>query len=109
MIRRPPRSTRTDTLFPYTSLFRSGDVTAGVGVAEDAADQLLALHGEVEQVELHVLLGDGSHRHHDATTALGDHRHHRGDEVARRYTGGEDRLVGVGAPDRKSTRLNSSH
>src|SRR3546814_7746485 len=24
MIRRPPRSTRTDTLFPYTSLFRSG-------------------------------------------------------------------------------------
>src|SRR3546814_11982399 len=26
MIRRPPRSTRTDTLFPYTTLFRSGDV-----------------------------------------------------------------------------------
>src|SRR3546814_11435572 len=25
MIRRPPRSTRTDTLFPYTALFRSGD------------------------------------------------------------------------------------
>src|SRR3546814_18967844 len=24
MIRRPPRSTRTDTLFPYTALFRSG-------------------------------------------------------------------------------------
>src|SRR3546814_17117190 len=28
MIRRPPRSTRTDTLFPYTTLFRS-DVLAG--------------------------------------------------------------------------------
>src|SRR3546814_18531153 len=26
MIRRPPRSTRTDTLFPYTTLFRSSDV-----------------------------------------------------------------------------------
>src|SRR3546814_18186452 len=26
MIRRPPRSTRTDTLFPYTTLFRSGKV-----------------------------------------------------------------------------------
>src|SRR3546814_14837278 len=26
MIRRPPRSTRTDTLFPYTTLFRSPDV-----------------------------------------------------------------------------------
>src|SRR3546814_14614605 len=29
MMRRPPRSTRTDTLFPYTTLFRSG--TGGVG------------------------------------------------------------------------------
>src|SRR3546814_15228388 len=25
MLQRPPRSTRTDTLFPYTTLFRSGD------------------------------------------------------------------------------------
>src|SRR3546814_19341227 len=31
MIRRPPRSTRTDTLFPYTPLFRSG--AAGTGQA----------------------------------------------------------------------------
>src|SRR3546814_20165668 len=32
MIRRPPRSTRTDTLFPYTTLFRSGiDAAADVG------------------------------------------------------------------------------
>src|SRR3546814_12444498 len=30
MIRRPPRSTRTDTLFPYTPLFRSIRVQAGV-------------------------------------------------------------------------------
>src|SRR3546814_13235428 len=29
MIRRPPRSTRTNTLFPYTTLFRSEDVTVG--------------------------------------------------------------------------------
>src|SRR3546814_3594132 len=28
MLRRPPRSTRTDTLFPYTTLFRSGDIVA---------------------------------------------------------------------------------
>src|SRR3546814_12699500 len=27
MIRRPPRSTRTDTLFPYTTLFRSHDIS----------------------------------------------------------------------------------
>src|SRR3546814_19306406 len=30
MRRRPPRSTRTDTLFPYTTLFRSG-IDSGVG------------------------------------------------------------------------------
>src|SRR3546814_15029552 len=29
MIRRPPRSTRTDTLFPYTTLFRSVGVGSG--------------------------------------------------------------------------------
>src|SRR3546814_17550768 len=29
MIRRPPRSTRTDTLFPYTTLFRSVDIGLG--------------------------------------------------------------------------------
>src|SRR3546814_2840375 len=31
MIRRPPRSTRTDTLFPYTTLFRSCAITSGAG------------------------------------------------------------------------------
>src|SRR3546814_17153659 len=31
MIRRPPRSTRTDTLFPYTTLFRSNPPIAQVG------------------------------------------------------------------------------
>src|SRR3546814_13541956 len=37
MIRRPPRSTRTDTLFPYTTLFRSGGIVVAelaVAVAE---------------------------------------------------------------------------
>src|SRR3546814_13483041 len=33
MIRRPPRSTRTDTLFPYTTLFRSGAAPAGAASA----------------------------------------------------------------------------
>src|SRR3546814_3921035 len=32
MIRRPPRSTRTDTLFPYTTLFRSSNMTFGFGI-----------------------------------------------------------------------------
>src|SRR3546814_11368088 len=33
MIRRPPRSTRTDTLFPYTTLFRSLGVYLGIKAA----------------------------------------------------------------------------
>src|SRR3546814_17764250 len=45
MIRRPPRSTRTDTLFPYTTLFRSdGDLGQlegnGAGVADDPGADL---------------------------------------------------------------------
>src|SRR3546814_5337444 len=36
MIRRPPRSTRTDTLFPYTTLFRS-TVPRGLEFSEGAA------------------------------------------------------------------------
>src|SRR3546814_12412807 len=34
MIRRPPRSTRTDTLFPYTTLFRSGQPRGARGGRE---------------------------------------------------------------------------
>src|SRR3546814_3972883 len=53
MIRRPPRSTRTATLFPYTTLFRSNegpDPEAGVfafpSVASETTD---ADHGRIEQ------------------------------------------------------------
>src|SRR3546814_3247253 len=37
MIRRPPRSTRTDTLFPYTTLFRSADLRELLDVPPDYA------------------------------------------------------------------------
>src|SRR3546814_1308208 len=36
MIRRPPRSTRTDTLFPYTTLFRSSGSMNSVARTDDA-------------------------------------------------------------------------
>src|SRR3546814_2212364 len=35
MLRRPPRSTRTDTLFPYTTLFRSGRQPTRRGAGRD--------------------------------------------------------------------------
>src|SRR3546814_19237766 len=40
MIRRPPRSTRTDTLFPYTTLFRSEIEAAGFLIAEPCGSEL---------------------------------------------------------------------
>src|SRR3546814_12479181 len=42
MIRRPPRATRTDTLFPYTTLFRS---LAVLGEGFNIAVRLLEMHG----------------------------------------------------------------
>src|SRR3546814_10608597 len=110
MIRRPPRSTRTDTLFPYTTLFRSVDGGYpplsdfdGSGRAvldpDDAADDIEALifgdelHGEIAGLD-----GDKSGATHPI--ARDDFlRRHRLDEA-------HCRLVRV---DRKSTRLNSSH
>src|SRR3546814_10785824 len=51
MIRRPPRSTRTDTLFPYTTLFRSKqllpDVELDAGVATDLIVERDADAGQV--------------------------------------------------------------
>src|SRR3546814_3402599 len=44
MIRRPPRSTRTDTLFPYTTLFRSGDLERAAEAAGLGAHDHEVLH-----------------------------------------------------------------
>src|SRR3546814_13586603 len=83
MSRRPPRSTRTDTLFPYTTLFRS----------------VLAADRGLEQA---LRVGRVIGRDHDQT------RHARIPgrvvlAVLRRGTRSDS------ASDRKSTRLNSSH
>src|SRR3546814_13793682 len=56
MQRRPPRSTRTDTRFPYTSLFRSGLVLAAALAASPAAT---AQEAQVTTVDP-VMLRDGS-------------------------------------------------
>src|SRR3546814_6994775 len=56
MIRRPPRSTRTDTLFPYTTLFRSlkcralGDIVMSPAKAKDRF-ALVAVMNPPELVE----------------------------------------------------------
>src|SRR3546814_2861995 len=55
MIRRPPRSTRTDTLFPYTTLFRSAQ-RMPVGRADDEFDEL-ARHLNAMLDQLQRLMG----------------------------------------------------
>src|SRR3546814_8641819 len=48
MIRRPPRSTRTYTLFPYTTLFRSGAAPAAVEVDRHQHFEVVVLRQAVE-------------------------------------------------------------
>src|SRR3546814_7726882 len=70
MIRRPPRSTRTDTLFPYTTLFRSleqqvreglqqslmaSQVATSAFVTPSKMDRLMKLIGERRDVSFVVL------------------------------------------------------
>src|SRR3546814_12125498 len=54
MIRRPPRSTRTDTLFPYTTLFRSETPGSGAGTAEAAGVVVEDARWQLGQVPLNV-------------------------------------------------------
>src|SRR3546814_11725988 len=42
MIRRPPRSTRTDTLFPYTTLFRSERAGLPKAIVREAIEEVRA-------------------------------------------------------------------
>src|SRR3546814_8055867 len=51
MIRRPPRSTRTDTLFPYTTLFRSLDAVHDDASGTRAFDVRTHLDQAVGQVD----------------------------------------------------------
>src|SRR3546814_16423966 len=101
MIRRPPRSTRTDTLFPYTTLFRSIVGVAGAAVIGIVRLQIGQPDGDVGLAEDHrarrlePLDGD--------RTGLGDMIGVLGKAPARRQPGDVEAL------DRKSTRLNSSH
>src|SRR3546814_19408398 len=50
MIRRPPRSTRTDTLFPYTTLFRSIDSIHAIrGEADGLNERVAAITESVQE------------------------------------------------------------
>src|SRR3546814_4752079 len=132
MIRRPPRSTRTDTLFPYTTLFRS---VAGIhaidrqkikGLGPAVANLLYFLHPTLVP-PFNTAIVKGYNAVTGANVKLGSWEHFltmRAGTLDLNYryrdllsndlgaVGGP--LFDIGsvrfpAPNRKSTRLNSSH
>src|SRR3546814_13790778 len=54
MIRRPPRSTRTDTLFPYTTLFRSPIVRDVLDYSTTLCDPQGRIVAQAKTVALHL-------------------------------------------------------
>src|SRR3546814_14931122 len=97
MIRLPPRSTRTDTLFPYTTLFRSDIVipmdqwVATVARLPNAAE--IVRHGRTDAEALSAAELEGLDI----------------DALAAELAGDTTEAAARAEPDRKSTRLNSSH
>src|SRR3546814_17381508 len=58
MIRRPPRSTRTDTLFPYTTLFRSNVYKSQ---CRDTVDERSSMQMDVEARARRIVADMGGH------------------------------------------------
>src|SRR3546814_10978975 len=109
MYRLPPRSTLTDTLFPYTTLFRSDEVdrlAVGREGEQDAAvhDRRAAVVHELGLETDRRAVGD------DLKIMVGQPRQQRpAGDLADMPDIGVDLRLGAQPVDRKSTRLNSSH
>src|SRR3546814_3541745 len=114
MIRLPPRSTRTDTLFPYTTLVRSARFELGFQRERHVDGHLVTVEVGVERGADQRMQLDG--------LAFDQHRLERLDAQAMQRRGAveQHRMLaddffqdvpdfGLFALDRKSTRLNSSH
>src|SRR3546814_8114766 len=106
MIRRPPRSTRTDTLVPYTTLFRSAAAEGAAGIdyrlqvpgggLRWCRDEMAVADGVVTGLLLDL---DGLRGREPAAA-----------EILRQRQGViEQAAHPIILRDRKSTRLNSSH
>src|SRR3546814_19742987 len=98
MIRRPPRSTRTYTLFPYTTLCRS--------LADAGAAVLVNYRSSQEEAER--VVADITQRGGKAFAVQADVA--KPGDCEKLFGALEKKLGGVDiVVDRKSTRLNSSH
>src|SRR3546814_14310610 len=98
MVPRPPRSTRTDTLFPYTTLFRSFILSVDNLTYED----IVGRRQSIEQ--LVAAFNDDFRGRRSIISAI---------EIATRRLIDkglvDPQRIGISGLDRKSTRLNSSH
>src|SRR3546814_3827262 len=119
MIRRPPRSTRTDTLFPYTTLFRSGSQYPIIGrTASPDPDGTFRLTGadisDVPAGPANLIA------YFSWTDGLGNRQSSQLSTPVTLVSSIEAELLSEGIflspngdgqhdTDRKSTRLNSSH
>src|SRR3546814_13101898 len=101
MLRRPPISTRTVTLFPYPTLFRSGETE------DDALRRVFSLPAASSPNQLQ----EAKHESGTSTTrrASGPRRSLATDRMSSYISANQLHVSFVSGPDRKSTRLNSSH
>src|SRR3546814_969365 len=103
MIRRPPRSTRTDTLFPYTTLFRSDDFKRN---DLHLPDKLLAHVETADEVGGHADAAE--QRENMLRNPVVEHALAGNRPFFLCVEGGRV-VLEILDQDRKSTRLNSSH
>src|SRR3546814_5858443 len=118
MIRRPPRSTRTDTLFPYTTLFRSdpfggaplgGDRIGDRGDFGDEAFEIVDRGQEAIDFMLMILEILVERDVIDLLETMIEHLIFPRAEAGHRARRGAARGELEPVRDRKSKRLNSSH
>src|SRR3546814_1699172 len=111
MVRRPPRSTRTDTLFPYTTLFRSRATC--LADLEELPPGVLTCFGSDGRSERRLWTPwsfIGVECRISSERAVAALRESVCSSIAAIGSGFDNIVVGMsGGLDRKSTRLNSSH
>src|SRR3546814_16016442 len=115
MIRLPPRSTRTDTLFPYTTLFRSYYVlpsdaqVLGAVQAAVADDAIVVCAAGGLPGELHKLWRTASPRGYHVEYGYSCMGYEIAGGLGVKMAEPQREVVVLVGEDRKSTRLNSSH
>src|SRR3546814_9065786 len=110
MIRRPPRSTRTDTLFPYTTLFRSINSifmmsNSGARGSPAQMKQLGGMRGLMAKPSGEIIETPIISNFKEGLTVL---EYFNSTHGARKGLA-DNALKTVNSGDRKSTRLNSSN